>query len=151
MKQLVILRHGEDDMMTRDLSVRGERQMLGLGQRLRGHLRSQNILVFSSPAQRAQQSAQAIAQALGVQEEVITATALGDEQGKSHPDEVVRQFVERNEERADVIILVCHLGTASSFGKYFFHVEVVKTPRQYHVEQGSAMILDLDHQIIQVV
>lgn len=107
MKKLILVRHGSyvtdcDSDNFLNLSDWGRHEIASLAERLEGRVDSGSLLILSSPAPRAVQSAEILAAAFGVQFE--TNEALSDDSSGAR----VCSFVRTRQAEADTIMLVSH-------------------------------------------
>jgi len=139
MQKLVIVRHGHYDKKDQ-LSADGKEQIYFLTEQLGPHLDGGSLLILSSTADRAWQSAEILAEAFNVpyeKHEIL----LSDE---DHFEDLAKalELVQSREEEADVIILVTHHEYAKYF-PYHYAKHVFDDLWEYQaIDKGDAWIID---------
>lgn len=141
MKKLFVVRHGtygRDDRLN-DL---GQEEIQALGEKLEKFTEGETVLILSSTADRARQSAEILAKLLDVesfeQHEVLWSEA-------SHPQDFpgALSLIRKYKDTADIIILVTHLEYAEGFSGYFGREELgVRLGYCPNVKKGEAVIID---------
>lgn len=139
LKLLVVVRHGhyDDDYK---LSQYGRERVRRLAEKLKSKINSNSILLLSSVAKRASQSADVISKVLGVpfeEHEILWAE-------NRHPEDIpgLLQFIKARKNEAEVMILVTHLEYACSFPFHFAHSELGMDTLPPSPEKGEAFLIN---------
>lgn len=140
MKKLILVRHGEYDKQ-KQLSLAGKQQIRDLCVRLQPHIAGHSVIILSSTAPRAIQSAHVMAEILSAPVEPYP--ILWVDNFHSSNMEGVAALVEYNGHRADVVILMTHLEYVESFPSYYgLHAKMTYFPVVYDPEYGTGRIVD---------
>lgn len=114
MQRLIIVRHG--DYGGRSLTAFGREDIAKLGERLKSTINGGRILILTSTAIRARESAEILSQILGV--EIEENEILGSEDYMEDM-EATLGLVRSKKEAADVLILVTHMEFVEEFPSLF--------------------------------
>lgn len=142
MNKLIIVRHGEYGPDDR-LNSRGRAHIEKLSNNLKQLIGDETVLILSSIAVRAVESAEIIAAALGVEFEKFE--LLWSE--SMHPEDFpgAYKLIQERKEGADVLIVVTHLEYANYFPSHFARMEWGSEKYidiEDDVEKGEAVIID---------
>ena len=149
MKLLVVVRHGayDDDL---NLNHRGKDQIQGLSEKLKDFVNGNKILLLSSPAPRASQSAQIISEKLGVPVEEH-AILWSDSDHWENFDGLLK-IVKKRKSEAEVIILVTHLEYVEGFPNHFARNELdMDTDYPPVPSKGEACLVDCINKSFQLI
>lgn len=140
MKKLIVIRHGDYDFDLR-LNEVGRAQVLGLARSILAHAEG-SILILSSVALRALESAEIIQSVVGGQ--IEEHKVLWSERG--HPEDFpsALKLVRERMESAGTIILVTHLEYAHDFPSYFLSEELNRSHGTIIVEKGEGVVIDYE-------
>lgn len=140
MKKLVIVRHGvysDDDCLT-DF---GKWQIKSLAQKILEHTAEGKVVLLSSTADRARQSAEIIGSILGVEHQLHE--ILWSDCDHAEDYNKVLDLIRSRKEVFDFIILVTHLEYGERFPSHFGKHELEETRLNgYGIEKGQAWIID---------
>ncbi len=148
MKYLVIARHGYYDFRTGDLNERGRKKIEKLTEELKKSV-DKRVVIISSTAPRAIQSAEVIREELGgelYQEELLYSDK------KKDPDcPTVFQLIEGKEKEAEVevLILVTHYEYTEDLHLYFFKRKWNITLGGGILQRGEAWLISYDKRSIE--
>jgi phosphohistidine phosphatase SixA len=150
MQKLIVVRHGDYGYNDR-LSDFGKRQMQNIATQLKPHVDGKKVVVLSSVAERATDSADIITEQLGVPG-YESHDVLWSE--NRHPENLPKavELVQQHAD-TDVLILVTHLEYAERFPNHFLHT-VLSTKDTFaarKVEKGQAIIIDCDNKTTQLI
>jgi phosphohistidine phosphatase SixA len=144
METLVIARHGEYDHSRGSLSLEGRQRMAKLALCLYPYLYCRKVIILTSTATRAVESAHIIKLIQDVKELEQHEILWSDrEDGRSaHPAEVLR-LIRTKREAYEVVILVTHYEYCEEFPSYYAEHEL-KGPRFTDVElrKAEAWVID---------
>jgi len=138
MKQLIIVRHGEygSDGHLNDL---GRTQINTLVEKLRMFINEVSVLIFTSPTDRACESAKILSIAFNAtieEHKILSSVGLDEELS-----ETLETVMSRKDE-CEILILVAHEGFINYFLSYFAENEFGTAPRSYPARKGEAWIID---------
>lgn len=142
MKKLIIARHGAygDDL---NLSPFGQQQMMSLAKQIKGHINGDRVVILSSTAPRAQQSAEILAQHLGVIHQLHD--LLWSDSDHPHDHHEALKLVRTHKDSVDVIVLVTHLEYGEEFPQFFSNRELNGTRMDGNgIGKGQAWIIDCE-------
>lgn len=140
--KLILVRHGSYDRETADLDPEGVEQVTYLGNALKAHIVPGSTVIYSSPIERALQSAQILSQILSL--EVVEAFQLGPRGAMTEPHAVeVMELI--GSKPAKVVILVTHEPLACAFPKHFGE-KIDASFGLMSVDQGCASVIDCTSQ-----
>ncbi len=140
MKKLIVVRHGQYDN-TGHLSDAGHEQIRVLASKLKKLIdENMSIVVLTSPASRARESADIISNVLGVKTEESDVLLS---EGILHPMNLSRalEFV-KSKDKTDIIILVTHFDYVADFPKYFSEKELGIELLSIEIGKGEAWVVD---------
>ena len=139
MRHLVIVRHG-DYGPDRRISHSGRAQMLALAQHLKQLVNSGSVVILSSTAPRAADSAAILGEALRVEVELHDILWSDN----SHPEDISGAFelVRSCSSRADVVVLVTHLEYTRDLSRHFAEKEWGVSLPLSEIKKGQARVLD---------
>ena len=146
MKKLVIVRHGDYDYEDR-LSELGKQQISDLSEKLAGYVNGDTLLIFSSPALRASESAKIIAGRLGIEFEehnVLWSGEDGKVSGWKKDFEVLMGIITSHPQQANVVVLVTHYEYVEDFPFWFGknHLQI-NLPCKV-IPKGTAYVIDCE-------
>jgi phosphohistidine phosphatase SixA len=138
MKKLIVVRHGE--YLNGRLSGHGQIQIEKLAEKLKALVVGESMLIFSSNAERARESAEIIGKAFDAQIEVCE-ELYSDE---DHPVNLpwALELVKSNMGKADVIVLVTHFEYVGEFPSYYVEKELGMKAHSWEIEKGGAWFVD---------
>ncbi|KKT26439.1 MAG: Protein containing Phosphoglycerate mutase // Nucleotidyltransferase [Parcubacteria group bacterium GW2011_GWA2_43_9b] len=143
MNFLVIVHHGDYDEQ-HQITKKGRSNILGWVQQLRDLIDGNRALLLSSTAKRASQSAQVIAESLGVpfeEHEILWADYMHSEDTKG-----LMALIDKRKDEAEIIILVTHLAYVDRFPLRFARdVLAIPVPDAGHAPiplSGEAVAID---------
>ncbi len=139
MKKLILVRHGKygsDDK----LNASGRKQMDNLSETLKSIINGESVIILTSTAPRASESAEIISKSLNVpfEEHEI----LWSDNG--HPEDIpkVLELVKFHKEKSDILILVTHLEYMDRFPTHFASKELGVAINFQRSEKGCAFVID---------
>ena len=141
MKKIIIIRHGKhgpDD----HLSKQGIDEIKYLAYDLKEVIAGASALIFTSPAVRAEESADIISEILNVnyeKHEILLS-------GKMHATDRLGllKLINERQEEAEVIVLVTHLEYAESFPGYFGRNFLKTYLPTGKLKKGEALVIDCE-------
>lgn len=141
MKKLVVVRHGQyghDD----HLNEVGRYWIKHLAKTLGVHLNGGSVLLLTSPADRARESAEIIGAHFGVELEehdVLWSEGI-------HPEDFpsALKLVQSRQREVDTLILVTHLEYVRGFPSYFARQELRVEIKCHPIEKGEAWVVDCE-------
>lgn len=142
MRLLIVVRHGNYDDEY-NLSPKGREQMQKLAESLQSLTNGNKVLLLSSTAKRASQSAEVISQMLSVsfeEHEILWSENCHPENKPS-----LLEFVRARKQEAEIVILITHLEYADSFPAYFAREELkinLGNTWPPEPEKGQACLID---------
>lgn len=144
MKLLIVARHGEytDD----HLDEYGIHQIGALTDKLRPLLRQASVRILTSTARRAQESANMLAQAFGVQAEAHD--VLWSDEFHPENDSAVLQLIRSRGGDVDVLVLVTHFEYAQSVPECFSISELGVRLPSGPLRKGQAWVVDCQSKTI---
>lgn len=140
MKKLIVVRHGDCDRRDDQLNDLGRDQISRLAGKLKPIIDGGTVLILSSTAARARESAEILAKSFGVtfEEHQILLSGGGRREDLLGALALVRARMDL----ADVLILVTHMEYADRFPEYFAK-EVLGVSISFpEVERGEAVVID---------
>jgi len=139
MKYLILVRHGEYDRAYH-LSSNGREQVVALAEKLKSFVNGSSVIIFTSIADRARESADILCSFFGVDYEKHE--ILWSE--NDHPANFLGtlNLVRSNKDRADILILVTHIEYVEDFPSYFTENELGTKLRSTSVGKGEALVID---------
>lgn len=148
-KFLFVVRHGDYDR-DRNLSSFGADQIMELSDQLKGFINGGKVLLLSSPAPRASQSAQIISEKLCVP--VEEHEILWSDNDHCEDFDGLLQIVTKRRAEAEIMILVTHLEYAEGFPDYFASKELgLKNNEAPIPSKGEACLIDCVNKRSQLV
>ena len=143
MKILIVARHGY--YRGSDLHEIGELQMKALGSAIKSALNGFSVQIVSSNAPRAEQSAEIIAEILGVgfEKHEFLWTGPGSPRGCSPDLQSALKLIEAS--KADVLIIVTHLEYSEKLPNFFGRnvLKVSSFPSE-ETDKGHAWVIDCE-------
>ncbi|MBI4118720.1 MAG: histidine phosphatase family protein [Parcubacteria group bacterium] len=138
MKQLIVVRHG--DYGHSELTDLGRTQIRALAEKLKPFTNGATVLVLTSPAVRARQSAEIISSTFGVgfEEHDI----LWSDESRTENLLGTLELVRSRKDGAEVIILVTHYEYVERFPEYIAREELGTELRSRVIGKGQAWVLD---------
>jgi phosphohistidine phosphatase SixA len=140
MKKLVIARHGSyghDDC----LDDFGKKQIRLLAEELKKLINGDKVVILSSTAERARQSAEILAEVLVVEHQLHE--LLWSDCDHPHSHQKALELVRSHKEGADIIILVTHLEYGEGFPSHFGQHELEGTSLNgFGIQKCQAWIID---------
>lgn len=140
--KLVIIRHGDYDSR-RQLDETGRRDIEGLSAKLKERLNGASVLILSSTADRAWQSAEITSRVFSVPYEKHDVIWSQD----SHPPnpKALLELIRSRENDAKVIMLMTHLEYSEDFPGYFAKNYLGGAQLPFHaISKGEALIIDCE-------
>lgn len=145
MKKLITVRHG--DYSGEHLTERGRQNIDKLGQRLKILLAGQTVLILSSSATRAVESAEILSTLLEAPCEVHDALYFEEpEKSGTYPE--TDKLVGINESDYEIIILVAHVGLTSSYPAQYAKEKLQLELKPIELSKGEGYMLDLDTKMV---
>ncbi|MFA5188157.1 MAG: histidine phosphatase family protein [Patescibacteria group bacterium] len=147
MKTLIIVRHG--DYYGPHLSDCGRNQMKALGEKLQAIINGSSVLLFTSIAGRAKESAEVLGTVLGIgfeEHEILWSEC-------DHREDLpgTLKLVRSRKDEADVLILVTHYEYVDEFPSYFAIQELGVQLRSKLIGKGEACVLDCQQKTLEHV
>ncbi len=140
MKKLVIVRHGAYGP-SEGLNDIGKQQIRLLGEQLGNIISGDSIMIFTSTAERAHQSAEILGKIFGVKNQLCEFLHSDCEHKEDH--QKVLELVCTHKDSADVVILVTHLEYGENFPLYFAMREFGEVHFSgFGIKQGQAWVID---------
>lgn len=141
LSRIAIVRHGEYGSDSK-LNERGRQQIQGLGEKLKETIGAEELaLILSSTAARALESAEILANILGVS--VAAHEVLWSENRHPEDFEAAYALVNSIRSRADVAILITHLEYTEGFPWFLGEKDLgVHFPYRCDVRKGEGIIID---------
>lgn len=146
MKRLIIVRHGSYGDNGR-LNDRGRSQIESLTKKIQAMVGSDSIVILSSTADRAQESAEILSQMSG---EFENHTVLWSESSRPPENQVVLDLVKTKRE-ADTVILVTHYEYVDTFPRFFGIRELNTDLNSRVIEKGEAWIVDCENKTLDLL
>lgn len=148
MKRLVVVRHGEYGSGDH-LNEEGRAQMNALAEKLKPLFSGCSVLVLTSTANRARESAEILTAAFSAAceaHEILLSES-------SHQEDLpgVYELVRSRQDLADVVMLVTHLEYARDFPSYFGEKQLETHWHQGELEKGEAKVIDCEFKTIRYV
>lgn len=139
MKKLVLVRHGSyggDDHLSSD----GRRQIEALAKKLKTFVNGASIVILTSIADRARESAEILSSFFGVEHEQHE--ILWSE--NSHPEDFngTLELIRSNSNKGDILILVTHYEYVEYFPSYFAEKELGAALHPRLIGKGEAWVVD---------
>lgn len=148
MKKLVVIRHGEYDVRY-NLNDEGRSQMQNLSAYLVENFKGMKMVILSSSAPRALQSAEVIGEVLELPVEKHKVLWSGGD-GYSQNNATVLNLVKEKDE-FDVVMLVTHLEYCEEFPGYFIENALGGEYKPAGSSKGGARILDCETQEMEII
>lgn len=142
MNKLVITRHGPygPDYCLND---RGRKQMRLLAEQLRPQIDGDKIVILSSTADRARQSAEILGEVLGATHQLHE--VLWSEGSRLPNHGKVLELIRAHEGNAETLILVTHLEYGEEFPAHFGHHALGGIRLDgFGIEKGQAWVIDTE-------
>lgn len=147
MDKLIIIRHGDYDGV--NLSDFGKRQMAELGNRLMPQING-DVLILSSTAPRARESAEILGKAFNVS--IEDHEILWSDRSHYEDFPKVLELVRSKKEEVDVLILVTHLEYVYGFPGHFGQTELeISTFPYREIGKGTAWVIHCEGKTIEHV
>lgn len=150
MKKLVVVRHGDyedEDNDDEKLSSLGEKQIAQLAEKLESHLNGFSVVILSSTALRARQSAEILVDKFGAAFEGLDLLWSG-EGGKSFGTfmdfKKLLKMIEERKEQAEVYVLVTHYEYIEDFPMFFGKQRLGATLKSEVIPKGTAWLIDCE-------
>jgi phosphohistidine phosphatase SixA len=140
-EKLIIIRHGDYDPRTWNLTSRGRRQIAALAERL-APLVNHSTRILVSPTKRTRESADELVSVLGGEYEVHF---ILESSGGHIPNKVMDETIRFIESTPDIgtIILVTHFEFVKQFPAYYGVNKLeIKDWREAEIDKGGAAIID---------
>lgn len=140
MKKLVLARHGDygDDYCLNEL---GKKQMRLLAEELKKHTNCDKVVILSSTADRARQSAEVLSEVLGVEHQLHE--LLWSDCNHREDYKKALELIRAHKEGAEIIIIVTHLEYVEGFPNHFGQHELEGTRLSgYGIKKGQAWVID---------
>ncbi len=139
MKQLIVVRHGHYGYDDR-LNDYGRNQIGMLAEKLKSTMNGETVMVLTSTADRARESAEIIGSVLcvGFEEYAILWSEACHPEDFPGTLELVRSF----KDEIDVLVLVTHYEYVEDFPSYFAKKELGISMCSGLIEKGEAWIID---------
>ena len=148
MKKLIVARHGSygEDMR---ISSAGREQMVKLAETLKKHIDGCKVVMLSSSAPRAADSAEVLAGLINVPFKEYE--VLWSDNRHRRNDQAVLDLIESKKGDADVVIIVTHIEYTDSFPSFYARKVLNAQIFSYGIGKGEAQILDCGQKTIQIV
>lgn len=147
MKLLAVVRHG--DYNGPRLSDYGRNQMKALGEKLQTRINGSPILLLTSIAGRAKESAEVLGSVLGVGFEEHEILWSENSHRENFPGAL--ELVRSRKDEVDVLILVTHYEYVEGFPTYFASREMGAELYSNLIGKGEAWILDIQQKTLEHV
>lgn len=139
MKHLIIVRHGQYGP-GQQLNDRGRAQIEALADRLKSFMNGVKVMILTSTADRARESAEILGSAFGVgfeEHEILWSES-------SYPEDLpgTLKLVRSRKDNADVLVLVTHYEYVEKFPSYFARNELGTPMSSGLIEKGEAWVID---------
>ncbi len=146
-KKLILVRHGHYDYGDGNLTNKGFVQITGLAKKLFDVLNGSSILMLSSTAPRAVQSAEIISKELGVpfeSHDVLWSGSSGKVAGTMRDFKQVLEMIIGHEHQADAVILVTHYEYVEDFPRFFGTKVFGHSLKSYVIPVGTSWLIDCE-------
>lgn len=148
MDTLIIVRHGDyDDFGKKNLSYEGKKFIRRLAEEIIHFTKDKKVIILSSNAKRASESAEIIKTKLGVEKFENKEILLS---GSGHPTNFpgVFELIDSYEEKTDVLILVTHLEYTNWLAYYFAQKKLNFINLPEKLTTASAHVVDCNNKTI---
>ncbi|MGW8185544.1 MAG: histidine phosphatase family protein [Candidatus Moraniibacteriota bacterium] len=149
MRFLIVVRHGayDDDF---NLNHRGKDQIQRLSEKLKDFVNGNKILLLSSPAPRASQSAKIISEKLNVPFEEHEILWSDNDHWEDYDG--LLKIVKKRRSKAEIIILVTHLEYVEGFPDHFARNELAMDIDYPPIpSKGEACLVDCINKCFQLI
>lgn len=139
MKKLVLVRHGSyggDDHLSSD----GRRQIEVLAEKLKTFVNGDSVVILTSIADRARESAEILSSFFGVEYEQHEILWSGN--GHLEDFDGTLNLIRSNSSKGDILILVTHYEYVEYFPSYFAEKELDTKLRSRLIGKGEAWVVD---------
>lgn len=143
-RQLLIIRHGDYNGLDR-LSPTGARQITDLSEKIAREVDGGSLLILSSSAPRASDSAKIIAERLRVpfeEHDVLWSGATGKVRGYDEDYARALEMILSHSNQADTVILVTHLEYTEDFPHFFGRKCLGVAFPMVEINKGTAYLID---------
>lgn len=149
MKKLIIVRHGDYDFKYQ-LNDTGRNQIKRLADKLYSQINTSSIIILSSIAARARQSAEIIVEKFKIDsfKEYDFLESLG---GSLKDDQVTKtlDLIHSVEDKFDIVFLVIHYEFVESFPKIFGKKFLNTDFERHSIKIGNAWLIDCKNKTIE--
>jgi len=155
MKHLIVVRHG-DYATGGILSEQGKKQINSIALQLISLQQNQNSVILTSPAPRAQESADIMQQKLGIAELVKVpffwsdTTAPAPTYYKDRDPYKVMDIINQYSDK-DIVIIVSHLELVNQFPRFFAETKLGKYWRLPELQKGQAIHFDIQQKSFKIL
>ncbi len=148
MKKLVIFRHGHDHGTRESLSPSGRERVRETAEKLSPHFDGSSLLILSSTALRAVETAEIIAErfcASFESHDVLWSGGGGKCRGSFEDFAKVLEIINGHEKQADVVVLVTHYEYVEAFPAFFGRKCLdAKLPVVDAIPKGTALLINCE-------
>ncbi len=144
MKTLIVIRHGEYDGTPEILNEDGVEQITRLASFLERELRGRKIAILTSPAPRALQTSNIIAERFPHADRSTKDGLWSFGEMQEEQEQEILHLVEETSKTHEVVILSGHSELVDTFPTFWGKSKGFKIPREFAPECGTARILDAD-------
>lgn len=145
MKKLILVRHGEYGW-NNQLTDYGRQQIASLSEQLKPHVNGASLLILSSVAPRASESAEILGSAFGVGTEEHDVLWSENQHREDLP--AALELVRSKKDVAEVVMLVTHLEYVCDFPNYFGQHELGVSFQYQEISKGTAWVIDCEQKTI---
>lgn len=146
MKKLVVFRHGHD--WCDELDDDGRRHVTDTAEKLAEHLNGDTLLIVSSTALRAIQTAEIVAKRFKVgfdRHDMLWSGSSGKVIRLYKAFEQIFHYIKDHPDQPDVVILVTHYEYVQDFPEYFGKQFLnMPFPREEAIPKGTAWLIDCE-------
>ena len=149
MKKLIIARHGEYDLGNGKLNSEGIKSITALSEEILLLAKNQKVVILSSTAFRALDSAEIIGEKLGISFE--KEKVLWSDSDHYEDFEAALNLIRSYFEKVDILILVTHFEYVDLFPYYFARKQLNTQIKSYPINKGSAWCIDCIKKTISIM
>lgn len=121
MNKLIIARHGSYDTRNLRLNELGRKQILALSEKLENHVNGEPVIILSSTADRAIESAEILSEELGI--EMESHDILWSDLYRDEDYEGTYSLIKEKGDGVGVMIIVTHLEYTQALPRFFSRKE----------------------------
>ncbi|MFC1594974.1 histidine phosphatase family protein [Patescibacteria group bacterium] len=145
MKKLIVVRHGQYSINDH-LSDHGRSQMAILADNIKSLVNNESVLILSSTADRARESAEILGERLVANIEEFKILCAED----SYRENLQRvlELVLSRQDKANVLILVTHYGYVGDFPKYYGDEELKVQLEYRRPGKAEGLVIDRENKTV---